>query len=188
MQLLCTSADGQSESLQPVASGPCCHRRFRTGSLGDGPSTLYYKAEERRRPHSRHDGEGDLRGPFELVELDHGAHLEGGGAVHAEGEHERPVGGVVAERDLADDVAPDADRDHEREPEGGGGPREGDQPFDERRRAARRGRDGRAARRLEPASTVIATAPAAIQAGGSASVGSSGWKVQRRNTIVMTIR
>ena len=41
--------------------------------------------------------------------------------------------------------------------------------------------------RLEPASTVIATAPAAIHAGGSASVGSSGWNVQRRNTIVITI-
>ena len=34
----------------------------------------------------------------------------------------------------------------------------------------------------------MATAPAAIHAGGSASVGSSGWKVQRRNTIVITMR
>ena len=45
-----------------------------------------------------------------------------------------------------------------------------------------------ASSRLEPASTVMATAPAAIQAGGSASVGSSGWNVQRRNTIVITMR
>ena len=45
-----------------------------------------------------------------------------------------------------------------------------------------------ASRMFDPASTVIATAPAAIQAGGSASVGSSGWNVQRRNTMVMTIR
>ena len=46
----------------------------------------------------------------------------------------------------------------------------------------------RAARRLEPASTVMATAPAAIHAGGSASVGSSSRNVHRRKTIVMMIR
>ncbi len=45
-----------------------------------------------------------------------------------------------------------------------------------------------AARRFEPAKTVIATAPAAIQAGGSASWGSSSVKVQRKKTIVITIR
>ena len=45
-----------------------------------------------------------------------------------------------------------------------------------------------ASSRFEPASTVMATAPAAIHAGGSASVGSSGWNVQRRNTIVITMR
>ena len=50
------------------------------------------------------------------------------------------------------------------------------------------GETARAASRLEPARTVIATAPAAIHAGGSASVGSSGWKVQRRNTMVITMR
>ena len=51
-----------------------------------------------------------------------------------------------------------------------------------------RGEVGPASSRLEPASTVMATAPAAIQAGGSASVGSSSRNVQRRNTIVITIR
>ncbi len=51
-----------------------------------------------------------------------------------------------------------------------------------------RGDTSRARSRLEPASTVIATAPAAIHAGGSASVGSSGWNVQRRNNMVMTVR
>jgi hypothetical protein len=45
-----------------------------------------------------------------------------------------------------------------------------------------------ARRRFDPASTVMATAPAAIHAGGSASVGSSGWNVHRRKTIVITIR
>ena len=51
-----------------------------------------------------------------------------------------------------------------------------------------RGETARAPRRFEPARTVMATAPAAIHAGGSASVGSSSVKVQRRKTIVMTIR
>src|SRR5689334_22595360 len=46
---------------------------------------------------------------------------------------------------------------------------------------------GAARSRFDPARTVIATAPAAIHAGGSASVGSSGENVQRRKTIVMTI-
>ena len=45
-----------------------------------------------------------------------------------------------------------------------------------------------ARRRLAPASTVMATAPAAIHAGASASVGSRDTNVHRRKTMVMTIR
>src|SRR5262245_17607835 len=51
-----------------------------------------------------------------------------------------------------------------------------------------RGDAGAASRRFDPASTVMATAPAAIHAGGSASVGSSSRKVHRRKIIVITIR
>ena len=53
---------------------------------------------------------------------------------------------------------------------------------------AMRGELARAARRLEPARTVIATAPAAIQDGGWSSSGPRGAKVQRRKSIVMTMR
>ena len=66
------------------------------------------------------------------VEIDHGDHAVGRRAVHADGEDERPVGGVVAQRHAFDEVAPDADGDHEREPEGRGRPGEDDHALDER--------------------------------------------------------
>src|SRR6266508_4780867 len=102
-------------------------RRCRAKSLRECSPALLGHADERGGPGGEGDAEGDLGGPFELIEFDDGAHLEGGYAVHAEREHERPVRRVVAERELADDVAPDADRDHQREPERGCGPGERDQ-------------------------------------------------------------
>ena len=94
------------------------------------------------------------------------------GAVHAEGEDERP------ERRGGSAAAPGARCGATRRSRSSGGTRRSPWPRRARRcprgtAASRsmRGETARRASRLDPASTVIATAPAAIHAGGSASVG-----------------
>ena len=83
----------------------------------------------------------------EVAEAGDGDHPVGRDAVHADGEDEGPVGRVVAQRHPLDEVAPDADGDHDGEPEGGGGPGEDHDAFDERSEPveARGGRPGRRA-------------------------------------------